>query len=251
MPEGPSIVILREELSMFIGKKVSRVSGNAKIDLQRLKGKTIIDMKTWGKHFLICFDDFFIRIHLLMFGRYLINAQKEIPPRFSLGFRGGAEFNFYNCSVKLFEGQVSDLYNWETDTMSEEWNPQRAYRTILLQKEEMICDTLLDQDIFAGVGNIIKNEVLFITKVQPETKNKDLPARKLKEIVKVAREYCFDFLRWKRKFELKKHYQVHMKSICPRCNIKIILKRKTGKRERRSFFCSNCQYLYKKGKKII
>ena len=31
----------------------------------------------------------------------------------------------------------------------------------------MVCDALLDQTVFAGVGNIIKNEVLFRTGVHP------------------------------------------------------------------------------------
>lgn len=64
MPEGPSIVILKEELSPFNGKKLVDVSGNAKIDLERMKGKKIIDMRSWGKHFLICFDGFFITLQM-------------------------------------------------------------------------------------------------------------------------------------------------------------------------------------------
>jgi endonuclease-8 len=133
MPEGPSIVILKEELSAFIGKKVIRVEGNAKIDLQRMKGKKIIDMKSWGKHFLIVFDDFFIRIHLLMFGRYLVDARKDAAPRLSLGFRG-AEFNFYTCSVKLVEGDPDDVYECDRVTMSDAWDLGKAYKSVQLQK---------------------------------------------------------------------------------------------------------------------
>jgi formamidopyrimidine-DNA glycosylase len=32
--------------------------------------------------------------------------------------------------------------------------------------DELIWDALLDQNVFAGVGNIIKNEVLFRLRVQ-------------------------------------------------------------------------------------
>jgi len=243
MPEGPSIVILREELSQFKGKKVLNVSGNAKIELERMKGKKVLDMRSWGKHFLISFDDFFIRIHLLMFGSYRVNELKETAPRLRLEFKTG-EFSFYACSVKIIEGDVNDVYDWERDTMSDVWDPEKAYKSLVLEKEELICDSLLDQEIFAGVGNIIKNEVLFLTKVQPESLVKDIPRKKLKEIVKKAREYCFDFLRWKRKFELKKHYTVHTKSVCPDCGSKIVLKQKLGRRQRRSFYCDNCQVLY-------
>jgi endonuclease VIII len=245
MPEGPSIVILKEELTPFIGKKVLEVSGNAKIELSRMKNKKVLDVKSWGKHFLISFDSFFIRIHLLMFGRYLVNDRKEIAPRLHLRFKSG-EVNFYSCSVKLIDGKAEDMYDWERDTMSDTWNPQKAYKSVQLEKNEMICDCLLDQEIFAGVGNIIKNEVLFRARVQPESLIKNIPAKKIKEIVALTPEYCFDFLRWKRKFELKKNYQVHTKKFCPVCNSKLSFKQKMGKRMRRSFYCPNCQVLYKR-----
>jgi endonuclease-8 len=32
MPEGPSIVILKEEVQVFKGKKILSISGNSKID---------------------------------------------------------------------------------------------------------------------------------------------------------------------------------------------------------------------------
>ena len=77
MPEGPSIIILKEEVQSFIGKRIVKVEGNSKLDIQRLSGKEIIDFKSWGKHFLICFKDFTVRIHFMLFGSYRINEQKE------------------------------------------------------------------------------------------------------------------------------------------------------------------------------
>jgi endonuclease-8 len=243
MPEGPSIVILKEELSGFIGKKVISVSGNAVIELERLKGKKIRDMKSWGKHFLIIFDDFYIRIHLLMFGRYLINERKEVVPRLSLNFGKAQEVNFYTCSVKMFDGNVEDDYDWQVDTMSDQWKPLKAFKAVRSRDKEMICDTLLDQDVFAGSGNIIKNEVLFLSKVHPETKNNKIPDKKLKEIIKTTRDYCFRFYEWKKNYVLKKNYRIYTKKDCTLCNRKVKLKH-TGKRKRRSFFCTHCQKKY-------
>lgn len=76
--EGPSLIILKEEVKGFLGKKIIEVSGNTKIEKERFKNKIIKDFKSWGKHFLICFDGFFIRIHFLMFGSYRINEKKRI-----------------------------------------------------------------------------------------------------------------------------------------------------------------------------
>ena len=57
-----------------------------------------------------------------------------------------------------------------------------------------IGDVLLDQTIFAGVGNIIKNEVLFRTRTSPFSVVGRLSDRKLKAIVAEARTFSFRFL---------------------------------------------------------
>ncbi|MDB5272079.1 MAG: Formamidopyrimidine-DNA glycolase [Chitinophagaceae bacterium] len=242
MPEGPSIVILKEELQSFKGKKVVEVSGNAKIDLQRMQNATILDFKSWGKHFLICFDGFFLRIHLLMFGTYHINETKDQAPRLHLRFEEG-EFNFYTCSVKLMEGHVNDYYDWEADVMSDEWNPQKADRLLKLKSVEKVCDVLLDQQLFSGVGNIIKNEVLFRIKVHPESLVGELPAAKRKEMIKEARTYSFDFYYWKKAYELRQHWLIYKQKECPRCKIRTH-HGYIGKTNRLTYFCSNCQIEY-------
>jgi endonuclease-8 len=243
MPEGPSIVILKEQVQIFKGEKVLSVSGNTKTEKERLNGKKVIDFKSWGKQFLICFDDFFVRIHLLMFGSYRINERKEnTPERLSLKFKNG-ELNFYTCSVKIVDGVPEDFYDWETDTMSDQWNPRRAMKAVNEQGERMVCDLLMDQNIFTGVGNIIKNEVLFRIRVHPETLAGALSVNKKRELVKEARNYCFEFYEWKKIFELRKHWLIYRKQICPRCKIRVQV-RHTGKGNRRSFFCTNCQKLY-------
>ena len=76
MPEGPSLLIAKEAMIQFKGKKIIDASGNAKFGIERLVNKKIIDIKTWGKHLLIVFDKFSIRIHFLMFGTYRINEKK-------------------------------------------------------------------------------------------------------------------------------------------------------------------------------
>src|SRR5947199_2685398 len=105
MPEGPSIVILKEEVQPFTGKVVLEVSGNSKIDQQRLQGQKIIAFKSWGKHFLICFKNFTVRIHFLLFGSYRINENKDAAPRLTLKFKNGF-INLYSCSVKFIEGDL-------------------------------------------------------------------------------------------------------------------------------------------------
>src|SRR5215212_5640417 len=109
MPEGPSIVILKEAVQQFKGKKILLASGNTKIEKERMNGKKVIDFKSWGKHFLVCFKGFTLRVHLMMFGSYRINERKVGPARLSLEFENG-ELNFYACSVKFIDGPLDEIY---------------------------------------------------------------------------------------------------------------------------------------------
>jgi len=242
MPEGPSIVILKEAVSAFKGKKVVAINGNTKVELSHLVGKKVTNFKSWGKHFLICFKSSTIRIHFMLFGSYRINEKKNAKPRLRLQFEKG-ELNFYACSVKLIEEDLDEVYDWSADTMNENWDPAKAKKKLKKIPDALVCDALLDQNIFAGVGNIIKNEVLFRIYVQPESKVGKLPVKQLNSLIKEARNYSFDFLEWKKQFVLKKHWLAHTKKTCLRCSIPLI-KQHLGKTNRRSFYCSNCQVLY-------
>jgi endonuclease-8 len=242
MPEGPSIVILKESLTAFKGKKITEVNGNSNINLQRLQNLKIKDFKSWGKHFLICFDDFFLRIHLMMFGTYRINERKNTEPRLSMKFKNG-EVNFYTCNIKLIEGSAEDQYDWETDVMAHEWNPKKVEKKIKALKKSNVCNVLLDQEVFSGVGNIIKNEVLFRIKVHPDSDVAALTAKKLKELVKEAHNYSWDFYHWKKTFELKKHWLIYKQKECTRCKIKTTTAW-LGKNKRLTCYCNNCQVLY-------
>ena len=247
MPEGPSIVILKEAIKPFKGKKVLEIGGNTKVEVADLAGERVKDFKSWGKHFLICFSKKTIRIHFMLFGSYRINEKKETPARLSMQFQNG-ELNFYACSVKLLDDDPDKVYDWSADVMNESWNPRKARAKLKKVPTAMVCDALLDQTIFSGVGNIIKNEVLFRIKVHPESMVGKLPPKKLSALIKEARDYSFDFLEWKKAFTLKKHWLAHTKKTCPRCNLPII-KKYTGKTRRRSFFCTNCQVAYRGRKK--
>ena len=242
MPEGPSIVILKEAVKQFTGKKVIAVSGSSELDINRLKNLIVIDFKSWGKHFLICFENFTVKIHLLMFGTYRINERKDATPRLSLHFDNG-ELNFYTCSIKFLEGNINVHYDWSADVMNKNWDSKSAKKKLKTVPEQLICDTILDQNIFSGVGNIIKNEVLYKTHVHPESLTGKIPQTILNNIIKECSKYSFQFLEWKKNDELKDHWLAHTKRICLICNLPLI-KKQTGIKKRQSFFCPNCQKLY-------
>lgn len=242
MPEGPSIIIAKEEVEIFENHVVISASGNAKIDLSRLEHKRLLEVRTWGKHLLLCFSGFTVRIHLMMFGTYLVNERKAAKLRLGLAFKSG-ELNFYTVNVKLLEGDINDHYDWSADIMGDKWNSKKANSKLKDIPEKMICDVLLDQNIFSGVGNIIKNEALYRARIHPESKVGQLPVKKLATLIDEARNYSFDFLKWKKQGTLTKHWEAYTKKICKRCDLPII-KEYMGTTRRRSFFCVNCQKLY-------
>lgn len=242
--EGPSLVILKEEARIFVGKEIIAASGALKWNKDVLVGQKVRALKTWGKHFLILLDDYTIRIHYLMFGNYYINSRHpEKVPKLTLEFENG-EWNNYNCAAKILdEKDVEKLYDWSTDVMLDAWDPVKAKKGLLAKPEMLVCDALLDQSIFSGVGNIIKNEVLYRIYLHPESQVGALPKKALNALISEARNYSFDFYDWKREGTLRKHWLAHTKKICTRCNLPFV-KKHTGLNPRRSFFCTNCQVLY-------
>jgi len=254
MPEGPSIVLLKEETVQFTGEEILAVEGNTSIDKERLLHQKVLAFKSWGKHFLICFEGFTLRVHFLLFGSYRINEPKpDRPVRLHLKFRNG-EINLYTCSLRFLEGDVNSHYDWSVDVMNDSWNSANARKKLKSRPDAMICDALLEQDVFAGVGNIIKNEILYRVQVHPESRVGSIPPAKLNRLVGETRIYSFEFLNWKRNYELRKHWLSHNQKTCTRCNLSFVRKQ-TGLKKRRSFICDNCMKLYadvpvKKKKKL-
>jgi endonuclease-8 len=244
MAEGPLLVMWKEELRPFIGKQIRAVENNTRLDADHMLGKTITAVKTWGKHFLICFGDFTLRIHFLMFGDLYINRRKppEKPVKLSLQFTD-SELVFYNCALRFIEEPLNEVYDWSADVMSEEWNPRAAIKKLKAIPDAVVCDALLNQEIFSGIGNIIKNEVLFRVKVQPLSLVGKLPAKKWNEILKELLTYSYQFLEWRKKGEFQRHWQANARKLCPRDEVPFV-KAYLGQNPRRTYYCTQCQVLY-------
>ncbi len=214
-------------------------------------GERILGVRSFGKHFLVELGGFALRVHLLMLGSYCINQRKDKPIRLGLGFDGGDEINFYSCSARFIEEPLDAVYDWRADVMADAWDAALARKKLRALPEALVCDALLDQAIFAGVGNVIKNEILFRIRLHPLSRVGALPAAKLRELVVQARQYTFEFYEWKKADlegtgtvwqgdTLSHHWRVHNKKRCPRCDIPLI-KAHLGELDRRSFYCETCQ----------
>src|SRR5690606_18720655 len=142
MPEGPSILLVKEATAKFTGKKIIAVDGNSKIDQNRLLNKKVIEFKSWGKHFLIVLEGLSLRVHFLLFGSYTVDEKKpDRAIRLHLKFRNG-EINFYACAIKYLEGDINEQYDWSADVMNEEWNKRKAKAKLKKIPDTLICDAL-------------------------------------------------------------------------------------------------------------
>jgi endonuclease-8 len=247
---------LREELKPFIGQKILAVAGNTTLEVEQFAGAKLTWVKTWGKQAFFRIGRQTLRVHFLLWGSYSINApkfervrrgagnDKETPPklrspRLHLKFADGDVY-FYACSMRFFAENLEDEYDWRVDVMSRKWDAKYVRALVKREAQAYVADVLLDQNIFAGVGNIIKNEVLWNLRMYPLTRVKALTPRELTALVEEAHRYSHQFYRWKKRYVLRKHWNVYHKGVCPRDGAKIVRKI-MGKRERYTFFCPVCQ----------
>lgn len=245
MPEGPSIVILKEAINSFRGKKILEADGYGKdLAYGRLHGTRLVDIRTFGKHLLLCFAGFTIRVHLQMFGSYRINNdKKDRNPKLRLRFADGQTLSFYAGSITMITRPLDEEYDWSADVMNDSFDVARAVKKIKLQPKMIAADALLDQTIVAGSGNIIKNEVLFRVKIHPRSKVGNIPTSRLQKMIQETVRYSFQFLEWKKEGTLRKHWQAYTKKVCPRDG-HTMQKRYLGLTARRTFYCTECQKLY-------
>lgn len=247
--EGPSLYLAAEQLQPFAGRRITRVSGNSRIGIQRLAGLRVREIFCWGKHLVFQFDTFALRVHFMLWGTFAATVKghsvtgdyrRSGPPRLVLVFPNG-DITIWAASVKFVEdAQAREAYDFSADVMSDHWDARAALAKLRAFPRAEIADVLLDQAIFAGVGNIIKNEVLFRTRVSPFARISRISDRKLRAIVADARDFSFRFLELRRIFLLRKNLEVYRRSQCPRCGGKIE-RLVHGQRARRSFFCRKCQ----------
>ncbi len=238
--EGPSLVIACEEFKPYLKKKIKEASGSANLEFDAITGAELKKAESWGKHLLLTFSKFTLRIHFLMFGSYRINNPRENRiPKLQLDY-GDDQIYFYSCAIKELPKHWRKEYDWSLDLMSSEWSPAQALKKIKAKPTKQVADLLMDQNIFSGLGNIMKNETLFMLRMHPETKIEDLSPARQKALVKASEDYAWMFYEWKKKNVLKRNWQIMRKKKCPICGGKVT-KKATGQLKRFSHYCPRCQ----------
>ncbi|WP_026462551.1 hypothetical protein [Adhaeribacter aquaticus] len=243
MPEGPEMVFLKEQAAQFIGCSIISATGQAPhLPFQELPEQTLNNIRTFGKEIFFCFSDLTIRIHLMLFGKYSINGELNRELRLGLEFETGT-INFYACDCRIISQPLNDVYDWSSDVMQKSFNPEKALEKLYKEPKKLICEALLDQAILAGVGNGIKNEVLYQRQIHPESQVGEIPPEEVRKLINACVTFSAQYLRWLQEGNRNEHWQVYRQKVCPRDQIPL-RKEKIGKGGRSCYFCDKCQQLY-------
>lgn len=178
-----------------------------------------------------------------MYGKMTATQDGTRQP--SLVLKGdGVGFYFYRCSVKaLSEKQFFELFRPSIDVLSPEFSREEAALNLRKAEnaEKKVCDILLDQSVFAGVGNIIKNETLFNAGILPERLCGSLSRTEVNNLVNCAKDFSVLFLNKRMSGQkLSGYSHVYFRSKCSRCGGKIS-RSKCGTTGRITFWCPKCQ----------
>ncbi|MFB6311305.1 MAG: DNA-formamidopyrimidine glycosylase family protein [Salinirussus sp.] len=238
--EGPSVHRVADELQRFAGQTVSHVGGNADQPLDQLTDRRIDAVRAVKKRLFLDLGTVHIVIHFLMYGSYRVNETRDLDERLRLECTEDT-LNVYSCSVKVLEDGDEELAAYDRpteDVLSETFDTEQATKA-LLTDDRPVADVLLDQSVFGGVGNIVKNEVLWEVGLDPSTPATTLDEIEAEELTAVAVEWTADWYRTKCDGgELG--LSVYQCDSCPDCGA-ALEREELGEYDRITYWCPTCQ----------
>ncbi|CAL4122261.1 unnamed protein product [Meganyctiphanes norvegica] len=255
MVEGPGCKQNGEKLrSKVLGQKVRAVCGavtnNTITSFSGIIGLDILEIKTLGKELFVYFDkDICIKIHFMFngcfrFGSDNRNDLKNEEPVIKIDLTKESFCFYYGkvtlAPVKECEQKYKELIDF--DICSPSFNAQQVQSNIMKHPNRLICDVLLDQHILPGVGNVIKNESLFMAGISPSTYVKELSLDIIGHCVLKTREFTMQFAKLRQKGSWSKETKasIHGHQKCIQCSGRIRVC-KLGENKRLTYFCPNCQ----------
>ena len=207
MPEFPEVNVVIKKLELrTLGKTIKSVDvlreqtieGDVANFKKTLEGSTIQNFEQVGKFIVFHLSNKFVIVsHLRMEGKYFF--KEENAP---LGKHDLVVFHFvdntklvYNDTRRFGRMSVESETNYrDVPPLSNVGpNPFEMKDASLLEnayknKSIAIKTALLDQSIMSGLGNLYTDEVLFKTKVHPETPAKMVSRKELEAILVASKE---------------------------------------------------------------
>jgi endonuclease-8 len=203
MPEGDTIYRAARTLrAALAGHVVTRFETGlaqlAQIDRDDpITGRTIESVQAAGKHLLMAFSGrLVLRTHMRMNGSWHIYRPGErwqMSPR-AMRIRIDTDewvavaFNVYVAEFIREEslGRHRPIASLGPDLLGE-FDAHEALRRVREQGDRPVHEILLDQRVLAGIGNVYKSEVLFLSKIHPDTPASALEDSQWLELMALAR----------------------------------------------------------------
>ncbi|KAM3930323.1 endonuclease 8-like 2 [Leptodactylus fuscus] len=191
-----------------------------------------------------------LRFHFGLYGSIRVNEfarakqgnkrgdWKDPTPRLILHFSAGGFVVFYNCRILWCSSPDVEP---TCDILSPEFDKEKALRA--LSAPRPVCIILMDQRHFSGVGNIIKNEILFLAGVHPLSLGSLLPVETLRALIDHAVSFTGEWLQSKTRGK-PQHYHIYMKEYCHMGHE--VVKESIGPPlglKRLTWYCPTCQEL--------
>ena len=256
MVEGPTAkayaIKIREEFSDEVVRRIFAKSRRIFIPLNEVVGRRFLDSDSMGKNILLFLEGIAIRLHLMMFGSIHIYRLDEalLKPesRVRLLLEGvRKKLVVYNAPIVEIDksDRILDRLRRDLgpDPLSSEWSREEAVWNIMKFPEKKIGVVILDQSVIAGIGNILRNEILFRARVNPEKRVMDLSREEVERIVAISEELSREFLKFKlERKRIKPLLLVYnrYRGACKVCGtpIKFYMQKPIN---RKTFICENCQ----------
>lgn len=177
MPEGHTIHRLARDLSRdMLGDTltVSSPQGRFAAGARKLNGLRLLDIEAYGKHLFFRFERRRnLHVHLGLYGKFRRQKAPMPEPRGQVRLRAsgasrGFDLNEPSACELLSEADCARIFDrLGQDPLRSDADPMRVRERLSRSRAE-IGRLMLDQSVFAGVGNIYRAEALHIEKIHPE-----------------------------------------------------------------------------------
>ncbi|MET0701464.1 MAG: endonuclease VIII Nei2 [Mycobacterium sp.] len=175
MPEGDTVFRTAEALrSALVGKSLTRcdvrVPRYAAVDLT---GDVVDEVIARGKHLFIRVGAASIHSHLKMDGSWLTGTVRvpDYTIRIILETADsravGVDLGVLEILDRRIDGEAVEHLG--PDLLGEDWSASVAAENLTADPDRPLAETLLDQRVMAGVGNVYANELCFIVGLRPTT----------------------------------------------------------------------------------
>ena len=269
MPELPEVETVKNTLKKQILKKKIKdikvlydgiIASDINFFKQNIIGQEFIDIKRRGKFLIFELNDYYLVSHLRMEGKYFIKPiSEEINKHEHVIFYFDDETLRYHDTRKFGKMYLVTKDKLYTDTPLinigyEPWDEKldSKYLQEKYHNNIAIKTNLLDQNVLTGIGNIYADEILFMSKINPLKKGKDLSVDDCNNIISNTKKVLEAAIKkggttirsYTSSLGVTGHFQgdllVHNKEgeKCRICQNTIIKIKVNG---RGTYYCPNCQ----------